>query len=486
MQKDSQLDYKLSCSVCLELFQDPRNLACHHTFCLKCVIKLSKNSKITCPICRHETDIKDASLLPKNYVVSDIAEFLLSTGFTMNNATQIQCDELHNTPADKFCESCKANFCRDCLQNKHATIKVFASHKLINPKRIENDAICPNHESEKFKFWCKTCKKLCCRDCLLLECKNHEYIDAAKMAMEAKGEQKVKLENAKEHYDRFMKNMEIFESGIKQQKENFQVISDQIEKEFAKVEKALEAKKKSLLLDASNIQTESLAKLEKVLEETTSKIEGYGVHKSLVELAESTANPIEFLRIKMKVDKFLDQIGKMDASETSTMKFEIPIAILEEIGKKLDGVELKTSKNYVLVNEVSAKGKKWTLSMSSQYNGPQNTYEALTDNNHSYTGVGTQSLPSQWIQASFDSKVLVKSVTLAGPNTMPGGWNHSHVNGCVLQYSDDGRNWKNHTVIQGILDGFPTAIILNPPVLSQYWRIYRDLGYAATATLIFQ
>lgn len=33
----------LSCPICLEIFKDPRNLSCSHTFCCDCLLELIKN-----------------------------------------------------------------------------------------------------------------------------------------------------------------------------------------------------------------------------------------------------------------------------------------------------------------------------------------------------------------------------------------------------------------------------------------------------------
>ena len=37
-QLREQVDQRLSCSICLERFSDPRLLDCNHTFCRKCLV----------------------------------------------------------------------------------------------------------------------------------------------------------------------------------------------------------------------------------------------------------------------------------------------------------------------------------------------------------------------------------------------------------------------------------------------------------------
>jgi len=65
---DSEL-ISLQCPIDLEYYEDPRLIACGHTFCLECVKGLQKNKVITCPSCRREQEIDDITTLPVNYSV---------------------------------------------------------------------------------------------------------------------------------------------------------------------------------------------------------------------------------------------------------------------------------------------------------------------------------------------------------------------------------------------------------------------------------
>ena len=55
-----QLDQELKCSICHEMFKDPRMLPCQHTFCLECLENLSKlgNGKtMDCSLCKRTQDL---------------------------------------------------------------------------------------------------------------------------------------------------------------------------------------------------------------------------------------------------------------------------------------------------------------------------------------------------------------------------------------------------------------------------------------------
>ena len=57
-----QLEEQLNCSICLDIYDDPKLLQCFHTYCRKCLVKLvirdqqGDLSRI-CPICRQATPV---------------------------------------------------------------------------------------------------------------------------------------------------------------------------------------------------------------------------------------------------------------------------------------------------------------------------------------------------------------------------------------------------------------------------------------------
>ena len=56
----------LTCPICLEYYNDPRNLVCGHSYCCKCLNVIKINNVIICPLCREINNFKYIS-------VSDLA-----------------------------------------------------------------------------------------------------------------------------------------------------------------------------------------------------------------------------------------------------------------------------------------------------------------------------------------------------------------------------------------------------------------------------
>jgi len=75
-----QIDDITECSICTEIFQDPRVLPCVHTFCLHCLELFAKNKKpksvLPCPLCRKSFTIPKGGLkdLPKNHLAQRLVE----------------------------------------------------------------------------------------------------------------------------------------------------------------------------------------------------------------------------------------------------------------------------------------------------------------------------------------------------------------------------------------------------------------------------
>ena len=57
----------LECSICLQVFQDPRNLPCGHTFCLRCI---QQTNNRLCSLCKRKWTLPASGWqeLPKNFI----------------------------------------------------------------------------------------------------------------------------------------------------------------------------------------------------------------------------------------------------------------------------------------------------------------------------------------------------------------------------------------------------------------------------------
>ena len=83
----SNLNLSVTCSICLEIFKNPKLLSCGHTFCFHCLSLLFNQQQqqtpselqiktICCALCQQNTSCSKVEELPKNYVAEELCEFL--------------------------------------------------------------------------------------------------------------------------------------------------------------------------------------------------------------------------------------------------------------------------------------------------------------------------------------------------------------------------------------------------------------------------
>jgi len=143
MATSKQLDELTKCSICTQVYTDPRVLPCGHTFCFKCLETYSKarqpEEDLACPMCRKELTLPSGGVedLPKNCFVSKVVQMKELSSFDSNVMTPCEaCSgggdgeaELQNV-ASVYCVECHIRLCQNC-ERGHSAIKLTRSHKLV-------------------------------------------------------------------------------------------------------------------------------------------------------------------------------------------------------------------------------------------------------------------------------------------------------------------------------------------------------------------
>ena len=181
--------FAMECSLCLEKFQDPRNLPCGHTFCDQCLQKLVKSSgrkDFECSLCRKIWQIPQGGLnaLPKNYVAEGFKNVLPSnTVCILANA-----GNLHEE-AEYFCVDCWDAMCASCSK-AHTQTKFTSNHTLKLMKEVTRNDVeqhrkqmatkCANHSNQDVVVYCNNCKEIACTICCVTKHSKHDCIELSK------------------------------------------------------------------------------------------------------------------------------------------------------------------------------------------------------------------------------------------------------------------------------------------------------------------
>ena len=170
------------CDKCEDPFTDPRILPCLHTFCLKCLLKISENTNepLQCPTCDEKVPLPSggAQEFPRDRCKAHDAEKARLNGKIESGDEKCdQCVRADSGNAVAFCVQCSDFLCEAC-RDHHRTWRKTLDHEIIPTgerlskgdegsvldKYRPQPALCATH-SEKLKYYCKQCKELICRDC---------------------------------------------------------------------------------------------------------------------------------------------------------------------------------------------------------------------------------------------------------------------------------------------------------------------------------
>ena len=173
---------KVSCSVCMCTFTDPKQLPCLHSFCLHCLNGIQRTSgvhgKITCPECRRQFQIPGSgnpSELPTNFRINSLLDVLAIKECSTVNVKCRNCKK--RSTQTLYCFQCCSFWCEECIVG-HNMIRENKDHRTLALKDfqdqdieavLERPAFChkKHHEKEELKFFCKGCKVAICSTCAM-------------------------------------------------------------------------------------------------------------------------------------------------------------------------------------------------------------------------------------------------------------------------------------------------------------------------------
>ena len=85
------MDIVDECSVCGEIYGEelrPRCLPCGHSYCTDCIQKLIKDDSLSCPTCKSDHNVSDASDIAVNFDLEKSLSLLVKAPFPKNPVTQ--------------------------------------------------------------------------------------------------------------------------------------------------------------------------------------------------------------------------------------------------------------------------------------------------------------------------------------------------------------------------------------------------------------
>ena len=179
---------EVSCPVCSDLFKDPRQLPCLHSFCLHCLKHWHQTSggqnAFRCPKCQALSrvpasgDLKD---LPTSFYLNGMIDVL---AIKECNTTQVTCGNCDKKSSEaSYCFQCCIFYCEQCLIG-HNMMRNNKDHRVLAVKEFQDKdyedvlkrpVFCSKqeHQKEQLKYVCKECETAVCQTCVTLDHGGH-------------------------------------------------------------------------------------------------------------------------------------------------------------------------------------------------------------------------------------------------------------------------------------------------------------------------
>ena len=244
-----QIEEEITCSICGDLFTDPKTIPCLHTFCKQCIEKSIESNKkmasiVCCPLCRTPLARDDISSVPTNFTINRLVEIFGKRKEAGNSLApkEMKCSSCEEgLPAITWCVECENSLCKHC-NDAHQRMKAFKSHTTVpveefvkNPLLVlstpEKPESCKSHGKQALDLYCKTCSSLICRDCTLKdhprETHDFDFID------DVVDEEKEKIKQATAPLKRLLEQVR---NGIKRIEESDKEIDIESEANRKKIQ----------------------------------------------------------------------------------------------------------------------------------------------------------------------------------------------------------------------------------------------------------
>ena len=148
--KENDLD-AITCSICMEIYTDPRALPCLHTFCYTCLNNIIENTtlgygkKLPCPLCKEkhvfDREMK-ASTFRQDFRIKNMIDKLQdAANLGKSDSDKISgydpCNIHSDFPLRYFCNNagCEKPICETCWDDKHENHSVVLLSKGLSRRK---------------------------------------------------------------------------------------------------------------------------------------------------------------------------------------------------------------------------------------------------------------------------------------------------------------------------------------------------------------
>ena len=200
---------EVSCPVCTNIYTDPKQLQCLHSFCLQCLKQWHRASHggdtVRCPKCQalnkvpKSGDMKD---LPTSFYLNGLIDVLAIKECKNSQVPCGNCDK--KSSETSYCFQCCIFYCQECVIG-HNIMRSNNDHRVLVLKDfqekdfedvLKRPMYCSKqrHEKEELRYFCKNCTTAACQSCVLIDHAGHAVVHLDEKAEKQKMQMKSLIE----------------------------------------------------------------------------------------------------------------------------------------------------------------------------------------------------------------------------------------------------------------------------------------------------
>ena len=344
---------EVSCPVCTNIYTDPKQLPCLHSFCLHCLNQWHRTSHgrdtIRCPKCQalsrvpESGDLKD---LPTSFYLNGLIDVL---AIRECKTSQVKCGNCDKSSSENsYCFQCCMFYCQDCIIG-HNIMKTYKDHRVLALKEFQDKDyedvmkrpdFCPkeDHNKEELKYFCKTCEMPVCQICVVLDHGGHNMKLIKEEAEIQKSEMKSFLENQRCNLQAKMKTVNQLDEEFAKLMQQGEDVKRDVQRFVDNLVAVIEAKKQNIL---SSLEKETRRSLDLVTERKTEIQRQITAIESALENTDkllTRSSNAEIVQLKKSLDTIFEGVAQTQAIDRDTRSLPAGF-VFEENPKLLETVK---------------------------------------------------------------------------------------------------------------------------------------------------
>ncbi|KAL9958023.1 hypothetical protein ACROYT_G034984 [Oculina patagonica] len=321
---------EVSCSVCSDIFTDPKHLPCLHSFCLHCLKQWHRTSHgrdtIRCPKCQavsrvpESGDLKD---LPTSFYLNGLIDVL---AIKECKNSQVRCGNCDKKSSEtSYCFQCCIFYCQEC-ETAHNIMKNSNNHRVLALKEFQDKdyedvlkrpVFCAKqrHEKEELKYFCKNCETAVCQTCVLMDHPGHALEHIEEEAERQKIEMKSMIEEHKRILQAKMSTVSQLDEDFARQIQQGEDLKQDVQRIVDNLITTLEAQKQNIF---AAVETETKKSLESLTAQKTKIEQQIEVIKSSLEKADrvlTRSTNAEVVQLKKSLETILKEVDQTEPTD---------------------------------------------------------------------------------------------------------------------------------------------------------------------------